>query len=346
MRVLIAEDSTTGRLVLRRAVERLGHTCIVARDGEEAWALFQAEGADAIISDWVMPRLEGPELCERVRAAGPEPYVYFAFLTVLNDKQHTVNGIQAGADDFLGKPLDLFDLQACLIAAQRVTTLHRRLAEQARALEASNRELTAKGRELEELNHALFATARTDALTGLGNRLRLQEDIKTLHAHARRYGSRYSVALFDLDRFKAYNDLCGHLVADGVLRSVSQALTAAARGGDSVYRYGGEEIVAILPEQELTTAVIAAERLRRTIEELALPHPGNSPWGVVTFSVGVAEVDPLADEDELAAIDRADTALYLAKSSGRNRVAAGPGVAAASSCPPIPVPGPARRPTR
>jgi DNA-binding response OmpR family regulator len=135
MRVLIAEDSAMTRRILREAVESLGHACEEAADGTTAWALYQQAGADVIISDWVMPGLDGPELCRHVRAhtcdetCGPHsPYTYFILLTMLEDKQHAIEGMEAGADDYLVKPLDRDDLALRLIAASRVTALHKELA--------------------------------------------------------------------------------------------------------------------------------------------------------------------------------------------------------------------------
>lgn len=134
MRVLIAEDSAMTRRMLQAAVEGLGYECVVAANGIEAWELYQTHSPDVIISDWLMPGIEGPELCRRVRghvasAAGQAPYTYFILLTVLEDKQHALLGMEAGADDYLTKPLDLDDLRVRLIAASRVTTLHRALAQ-------------------------------------------------------------------------------------------------------------------------------------------------------------------------------------------------------------------------
>ena len=128
MRVLIAEDRSIDRLVVQGAIEGLGHQCLVASTGIEAWELFQAQGADVIVSDWIMPGLDGPELCHRVRARKGEPYTYFILLTMLDDQQHTLAGMQAGADDYLTKPLEIDELEARLVAAARVTALHRQLS--------------------------------------------------------------------------------------------------------------------------------------------------------------------------------------------------------------------------
>ena len=158
--------------------------------------------------------------------------------------------------------------------------------------------------------------ARQDTLTGLGNRLRLAEDLEALCGRVARYGHVYSAALFDIDDFKGYNDGAGHLAGDEVLRTVAGALEQQIRTGDALYRYGGEEFLVLLPEQPIEAAALAAERLRAAVEALALPHPAG---GVVTVSAGVAALgDDGCKPDEL--FELADQALYRAKESGRNRV--------------------------
>lgn len=135
MRILLAEDSAASRFLLQRAVEELGHECAVAEDGLQAWDLYQREGADVVISDWIMPGLDGDELCRRIRSDGGGPYTFFVMLTSLEDKEHVLRGMQAGVDDYLTKPLDRNDLSARLIAASRVTALHRQVVEQQRELQ-------------------------------------------------------------------------------------------------------------------------------------------------------------------------------------------------------------------
>src|SRR5438132_1238880 len=125
MRVLIAEDDVGIRELLHDLIERQGNSAVVARDGEEAWTLFNEQGAEVIISDWLMPRLEGPELCRRVRESDA-PYAYFIMLTALGDQQHHLTGRKSGADDYLAKPFDMEDLAARMVTAERVITLHRR----------------------------------------------------------------------------------------------------------------------------------------------------------------------------------------------------------------------------
>jgi DNA-binding response OmpR family regulator len=158
MRVLIAEDSRTARRILEDTVTSLGHECLVAAHGAEAWALFQAQGADVIISDWEMPGLDGLEVCRRVRAGGQAAYTYFIFLTSYDDKSHALQGMEAGADDYLGKPLDPIELRLRLIAAARVTRLHReRAAAQRREGRLEGVRLAARTMQ-HELGNALTRT--------------------------------------------------------------------------------------------------------------------------------------------------------------------------------------------
>ena len=308
MRVLIAEDDAVSRMILRRSVEKLGHECLVAGDGEEALQLYRkTPEVDLIISDWMMPGMDGLELCRNVRDEKRVGYTYFIFLTALGDRNHLLMGLEAGADDYLSKPLDRDELQVRMISAFRVTRLHRRLAVQ--------------NEELGRLNRRLFEESREDPLTHLGNRLRLKEDLEVLQARTERYGHSYAVALCDVDRFKLYNDHYGHLAGDAVLQRVAQTIAQQRRSGDTTYRYGGEEFLIILSEQTLVAATLAADHLRNAVEELRIPHEGNEPAGIVTLSVGVAAISAghLTDADEL--LKQADVALYRAKEAGRNRVA-------------------------
>jgi two-component system chemotaxis response regulator CheY len=315
LRILVAEDDAVSLLIVRRAVEKLGHECLTAEDGEKAWRLYQENpDVDVIISDWMMPGVDGLELCRRVRAESEEKhdrYTHFIFLTALGDKEHLMMGFEAGADDYLSKPLDRDELQVRLVSAHRLTALHRQLTEQ-RA-------------ELEDLNARLAEQARTDPLTGLGNRLRMREDIEILHARTERYGHSYCAILCDVDHFKLYNDAYGHLAGDEVLRRVAQTLAQTVRRGDAVYRYGGEEFLALLPEQSIAASERAAERLRQAVEQLEIPHEAKEPRGAITISAGVAVLhDAVRGASYMpdALLKEADDALYEAKEAGRNRVAA------------------------
>jgi two-component system chemotaxis response regulator CheY len=288
MHILIADDEPGTRLLLSAALERLNHSCTAAEDGSRAWELFQELRPDVVITDWDMPGLDGTALARRIREQRDTGYTYVLVLTGAADEATARATMEAGADDLMLKPFDAADLERKLIAAERVTALHRRL----------------------------HADARHDPLTGIGNRLRLAEDLEAMCARMERYGHTYCVAMFDIDRFKSFNDQEGHLRGDDVLCRVAHALRDGARGGDAVYRYGGEEFVVLLPEQTVESAALAGERLRGMVEGLMLRHPSG---GVVTVSAGVAGTgDGNCSPDQL--FQAADEALYEAKSGGRNRV--------------------------
>jgi diguanylate cyclase (GGDEF)-like protein len=308
MKILIADDSAAQRLALHRAVGVLGHECTPAEDGQQAWDLYQAGSFEVLISDWVMPGMEGDELCRKVRMAGANgtPYCYVILLTTLSDMKHVLRGMRAGADDYLHKPFKPDELETRLAAATRVTQLHRALADQQR--------------ELKRLNRELHVQARQDPLTAVGNRLRLQEDLDRLEAGAERGGPGYAVVMCDIDRFKALNDARGHEHGDDVLREVTGALVEGSRRADAVYRYGGEELVVVVPDCNPDQMGAAAERLRAQVEDLGLEHP-TSERGVVTISVGVAMRSAGNGDGADGALTRADKALYRAKDAGRNRVA-------------------------
>ena len=257
LRVLVVDDSAMLRRVLQRGVERGGHVCLAAGDGVEALEVFDTFHPDVVISDWEMPRMDGPELCRRVRELASETYPYFIFLTALDQREHILTAMAAGADDYLEKPLDRYALDAALVAASRVTDLHVRLREQRD--------------DLRRLNLRLHGDARRDPLTGLGNRLQLREDLAARIAQPGESGA--SLAMCDIDFFKRLNDHDGHLAGDEVLAAVAASIRDAVRGGDTVYRYGGEEFLVLLPNAPLDAAVGAVERIRLALAERAIVHP-------------------------------------------------------------------------
>jgi diguanylate cyclase (GGDEF)-like protein/PAS domain S-box-containing protein len=171
---------------------------------------------------------------------------------------------------------------------------------------------------LASMNDELTLLVRGDPLTGLGNRRALQEDLDLLEIRVTRYGHRYCIALLDVDNFKSYNDHYGHQAGDDVLQAVASQLTSQKRSGDSVYRYGGDEFLCIFPNQTLESGTIAVERMRRGMENLAIPHVDNAQ-GVLTISAGVAVMDPGHARSAVDVLKEADEALYGAKELGRNR---------------------------
>jgi diguanylate cyclase (GGDEF)-like protein len=304
MRILFADDDASSRLIAQTALRNLGHDCHTVTDGARAWEAFRSNRPDVVISDWTMPGLSGLELCRNIRAQ-VGGYAYFIMVTSHSELKDIREGMEAGVDDYLVKPLDTDDLEARLIAAARVSSLHRQLASQRT--------------ELEGLNRELVDIARKDALTGLGNRRALEEDRDLLEARVSRYGHRYCMALVDVDQFKSYNDTYGHQAGDQVLYAVAAQLKDQARGGDAIYRYGGDEFLCVFPEQSVAAGSVAVERMRIGVERLRIFN-ANSPFGVLTFSAGLAMLDAGHTRSVGDVIREADEALYRAKQLGRNRV--------------------------
>jgi diguanylate cyclase (GGDEF)-like protein len=174
--------------------------------------------------------------------------------------------------------------------------------------------------ELLRLNEELETIARIDALTGLGNRLRLNEDLAQLAGRIERYGGKAGLLLLDLDRFKRLNDLSGHLAGDAALRGVADMLRKTSRVGDGLYRYGGEEFLIILHDCDETVLRSAGQRYVSAIEAAGMKHPDNPPYGLVTTSAGAVTFSQANCTDIDAALHDADEALYVAKSRGRNRI--------------------------
>jgi two-component system, cell cycle response regulator len=305
MKILVADDEPTTLLVARAALGSLGHECLTVSDGAAAWDAYRSHRPDVVISDSVMPGLTGPELCRNIRGHPTDGYAYFIMISVNGTSDDIFEGMTAGADDYLVKPLDLEDLQARLVVAARVTALHNELAQQRT--------------ELEGLNHDLAAIVRRDPLTGLGSRQALHEDLDLLDEQVKRYGGGYCLAVLDVDLFKSYNDTYGHQAGDRALHAVALELSHQARSGDAIYRYGGEEFLCIFPEQSLGAGTQAVQRMRRAVERLAVPHVSNPP-GVLTISAGLAVLDPEVPRPASEVFKEADDGLYRAKDLGRNRV--------------------------
>ncbi len=304
--VLIVDDDEVALGTLRDEIRTLGHDCRVATNGVEALALHEEQRADVIVSDWRMPGMDGMELCRRVRAWDDgRTYTYLLFTSGHAGKRDFVAATIAGADGCLLKPIDLDDLEARLIAASRVVAAYRTLVD--------------RNADLRHDSRIFYRAARVDPLTGVGNRLRLEEDLDRLQVHASRYPQRTSVAMCDLDEFKRYNDHHGHLAGDEALRRVAQTIQRTLRRADHVYRYGGEEYLVVLPEQGPAEAGAAMERVRAAVEALAIEHAPDARRRVLTISIGIAS---LSGEDRSIrdAMLRSDAAMYRAKARGGNAV--------------------------
>jgi diguanylate cyclase (GGDEF)-like protein len=304
--VLVVDDDEASRTALLVAVKTLGHHCRLAASGADALRLHETQPADVIVSDWRMAGMDGMELCRRVRVLDGVRYTYLLFTSGHAGKRDFVDAVRAGADDCLPKPIDIDDLEARLIAAGRVVTACRALAE--------------RNLGLRHDSEASFRAARVDALTAVGNRRRLDEDLEHLQAHTLHYGRRVSIAMCDVDGFKSYNDHYGHPAGDLALYGIAQSIRKSLRRGDQVYRYGGEEFLVVLLGQSSDDAAAAMDRVRAAVEGLGIRHAPGARLPRLTISIGVAPVSSDAENSVRAAVERADVALYRAKGRGGNAV--------------------------
>lgn len=313
MHLLIVEDDALSRSILERAVTSHHHSAECVTDGDEAWLRLSTdpERYDGVLSGWVMPGMSGLELCARVRTLAR--YISFVLVTGRTSRGDHLDGMRAGADDYLDKPINLTQLEIRLAAIERLNALHATLRRQARELER-------QAAELQKLNRVFWEQGRLDRLTGIANRLQLEEDLGALHQRSLELGLGYSLAIADVDHFKWYNDAFGHAEGDEALRGVAHALSSNTRQSDKVYRYGGEEFCVVLATTDAGAAWRAVDRLRLAVERLERPHVARYPRGVVTISAGVVTVMPVAGSTWQNALTCADAALYRAKALGRNRV--------------------------
>jgi diguanylate cyclase (GGDEF)-like protein len=298
-RILLVDDEPTQRLIMARLLKRAGYEVETAGNGREALGKLEAGHFQLMITDWEMPEMDGIALCSAVRALQDKAYVYIILLTARDAIEHVVTGLQAGADDYLTKPVIEPELMARLNTGKRIVTLERSL----RAANEENRRLSI-----------------TDPLTGAYNRRYLMEQLPREIDRAARYGRQLSVVMCDVDYFKKINDTHGHQIGDEVLKWFVANLNKTVRGSDWVVRYGGEEFVVVLPETNVTSGAIAAEHLRAQVA--AEPFMTGSTSFPVTASFGAsgwkAAVPNGSTLDALMA--KADAGVYASKAAGRNKV--------------------------
>lgn len=310
MSILIADDDPTVRVTLEQALRQQGHQVAVAVNGREALKLAIELGPQLVISDWVMPELDGIGFCRALRETEEGRKVYFILLTGMTNDDELIEGFEAGADDYVTKPFNAKVLTARLRAAERVV----RMQEDARR---DSHNLRKFATELAVANRRLQQAALTDALTGLPNRRHLMERIEQESAIATRNQRPFALMMVDIDAFKQINDAHGHETGDQVLTKVAALLRLNARVEDVVGRLGGDEFVVVCPGANLAMAVRQADRLRQSISQQSVQVGSLSLQ--VTVSVGVSQLDPAAATVDQV-MQRADAALYRAKREGRNRV--------------------------
>jgi diguanylate cyclase (GGDEF)-like protein len=303
MKILIAEDDPVSRRVAEALFAKWGYEVAVVQDGSEAWRALEREDAPRLaVLDWMMPGLAGTDICKRVRAREGRPYVYILLLTAKAQKSDLLEGMDAGADDYLVKPFDAHELRARLHVGQRIIELQD-------ALMAAR--------------EALRFRATHDFLTGLPNRGEILDVLRRELLRGLRGGTPVGIILGDLDHFKRVNDSFGHLAGDEVLRSIAQRMANVVRAYETVGRFGGEEFLVVVPASDAAGTLSQAERIRSCIESQPIetqagPIPVTMSMGVVASSSELpGQSDAATEPDPLLAA--ADAALYRAKELGRNR---------------------------
>ena len=297
MRILVAEDDFIGRSMLFAILEDLGHEVIEVPDGRQAWDELQKPGAPRLaILDWMMPEIEGIEVCRQVRQMSTTNPPYVILLTAKDDVENIVSGLNAGANDYLTKPYRAAELVARIRVGQRMLALQT---------------------ELNNAREALLRETAHDDLTGAHNRRALHEALAHEFSRARATRSSLSICLCHIDLLKEINDERGHPAGNDVLKGLVRTLRSNLRDYEIIGRYGGEEFLVIAPGLNEAEDSLLFERLRSAVADVQfLTQAGNIP---VTISMGAARLTEQESVEELIA--EAEEALRRAKAGGRNRVA-------------------------
>jgi two-component system cell cycle response regulator len=298
VKILIAEDDAISRRLLDTILRKWGYEVVIAYNGGQAWEELQKEDSPRLaILDWMMPEMDGVEVCGKVRERTDAPYVYILLLSAKSQREDLVKGMESGADDYITKPFDANELKVRLRAGRRILDLQTQLMS---------------------AQEALRDQAARDPLTGIWNRNALFDVFRRELSRAEREGNQLSIVMLDIDHFKNLNDTHGHMAGDAVLREFTRRITASLRPYDAVGRYGGEEFLVVLPGCAVEAGMRHAERLRGLITDDSFDT--SEGRHTVTCSLGVASTSSSNPKDPDSLIRAADAALYRAKRNGRNRV--------------------------
>lgn len=301
MKILIADDESTSRLILEKYLSNLECELVIAERGDQAWDMLQQPGHPRLlILDWMMPGMDGIEIVRKIRQREDGHQYYIIIQTSLDKPDDVVFALNEGANDYITKPYNPDILRARTNVGYRLVTLHEHLEE--------------KIRLLGEANQRISELASTDELSGLYNRRFFNQGLTEAISAASRHQFPLSLVILDIDKFKNVNDNHGHQMGDNIIKLLARTLRAVSRTEDVPARWGGEEFILCLGHTALDGAAILADRLRLKFTETCRSETGIE----VTSSFGVAELQPEEDRENL--IKRADNALYRAKDLGRNRV--------------------------
>jgi diguanylate cyclase (GGDEF)-like protein len=298
MKILVADDDPVSCRLMQRMLERDGYEVSVAANGRAASDLLaQADGPKLALVDWMMPKLDGLGVCREVRRRGEGPYIYLVLLTAKQSHEDIVEGLEAGADDYLTKPCHPAELKARLLTGQRVLQLEAKLVE---------------------AREAMRFRATHDALTELLNRATILARLQNALCRLEDGVGGLGLLLCDVDHFKRINDNHGHLIGDRVLRHVAESIRGAVAGSGEVGRYGGEEFLVVVEDCSAGQLEFWAEAVRKCIAERKCATEDGMIE--VSASVGACFVEPRMGGSVEEMISTADAALYLAKEQGRNCV--------------------------
>ncbi|HEX6251715.1 MAG TPA: diguanylate cyclase [Gemmatimonadaceae bacterium] len=303
-RILVVDDHADNVEVLRARLDAKGYDVATASGGEEALKSVAASAPDLILLDVMMPQVDGKEVARRIKSDHRLPFIPIIMQTALDSTQDRVEGLDAGADDYITKPINFSELEARIRSMLRIKALQDDLEQ--------------RERELEDMNQRLRKMAETDGLTGVDNRRYLEERLHEMLEHSTRLQEPLVCVMCDIDHFKSVNDTHGHQAGDAVLKEFAGLLRDHAREIDRVGRYGGEEFVILLPGTVMDEGVTFAERLRHAVESHTFRFGGGTVRRTMSCGVAVWPHTDLRREDDL--LRAADDALYAAKELGRNRV--------------------------
>ncbi|MGB8952400.1 MAG: diguanylate cyclase [Candidatus Aminicenantales bacterium] len=298
MKVLLAEDDVISCKILERNINKWGYEVAITQNGKEAWKALQNHSLRLAIVDWMMPEMDGVELCQKIRQAQKPKYTYIILLTARDNQQDIIEGLQAGADDYMTKPVNFLELKARLQTGRRIIELEDKLLE-------------SQGK--------LYELATQDSLTGLWNRATIMQFLQEELEHSSREDYAVSIILLDIDFFKKINDTHGHHTGDLVLKKATSCLKKHVRPYDRIGRYGGDEMLIVLPHCSKKNVARIAERLRYQCSK-ANVRTTKGPLSL-TLSLGCASSEDFVHPTVHSLILAGDNALYKAKNQGRNCVA-------------------------
>ncbi len=292
-KVLIAEDNAVSAKILQKNIKEWGYEVVLAKDGRQAWQALLDEEIGLAVLDWMMPKINGIELCKKIRQINNRnenhEYTYIILLTAKDEQKDLIKGFSAGADDYITKPFNHLELKARLKTGKRIIDLQRQLQEQ----------------------------ANRDGLTALWNRKRMYRILEKEINRCQRQRYPLAVIMIDIDNFKKINDTHGHQSGDAVLKAVSSLLKKRIRSYDEICRYGGDELLIILPNCDLRGTKKIAERIRQAVSSQEL-ETENTALNITISLGGVSSGDKVTELKPEILISTSDTALLEAKSKGRN----------------------------